>query len=109
MSLFTRISIVLLCGVLAAGNSGAAASLWSGCDSESESSDMGGGPESENEADSLELALPGRQDPLAQLAAPAASQPGSEISERETSFAQISFMPPSCLSVGTGTGGPQRC
>jgi hypothetical protein len=108
MTLWTRLTIALLCGIFAVGNAGAAVSLWCDCATESESSDWGD-PESEGESDSLEVALPGRYDPLAQVASLAALQPRFQVAQRKPSFALLSFRPPQWLSVGTGTGGPQRC
>ena len=108
MSFLQRLTIALLCGILAAGNLGGATSMWLGAESEAESSDQGGDSETENEADSLELALPGRHDPLALFAA-AAAQPDSHVVQRSPSLTQASFVPPNSLSVGSGVGGPLRC
>jgi hypothetical protein len=109
MSLCTRIFVLLLCGIFALGNLEAAASLCYGDSGQSESSDSGGDPESENEADSLELALPCRHDLLAQVTSSAASQLRFRVAEREPSFTPPAFLPTRLLSVGSGTGGPLRC
>ncbi len=105
MSIFRRLSILLLCGVFALGTSTATA--WQCADGD-DSAESTADPDPLGQSDPGEQALPARRDTSSRHLAPAA--PRSRLFEREPAHRAASFFPPRAwLSVGNGMDGPLRC